>query len=145
MGFSQGSSGADHPHPTASESCQPSLTQGSSLKLLGLIYSFPSCLSRVVENFLFCIILLTKRKESWVGWRCVCLPPSYGRKKKRKRKKLTREAWKEINVEKMVVMENRKSVTVIPLSVDNFFQTGCDKYLRYLKTKKIYFQVFLLF
>lgn len=47
--------------------------------------------------------------------------------KKGKRKKLTVEAWKEIHVEKMVVMENRKSVTAIPLSVDNFFQTGCDK------------------
>lgn len=43
----------------------------------------------------------------------------------------------------MVVMENRKSVTVVPLSLDNFFQTDCDKHLQYLK-KKIYFQVFVL-
>lgn len=33
------------------------------------------------------------------------------------------------HVEKMVVMKNRSSVTVICLSIDNFFQTGCDKYL----------------
>lgn len=45
----------------------------------------------------------------------------------------------------MVVMENRKSVTVIPLSVDNFFQTDCAKYLWYLKTKKISFEVYVLF
>lgn len=128
MSFSQRSSGADHPHLIASESCQPSFTQGSGLKLLDLIYSFPSCLSRAVENFLFCIILLMKRKESWVVV-VVCLSPSYGRNKKGRRKKLTTEAWKEISVEKMVVMENRKSVTVIPLSVDNFFQTDCAKYL----------------
>lgn len=121
MGFSQGRSGADHPHPIASESCQPSFMQGSVLKLLDLIYSFPSCLSRVVENFLFCIILLTERMERWVERMCVCVsPPPYGRKKKNKtkRRKLTTEARKEINVEKVAVM---------------------DKYLQCVKTKKIYF------
>lgn len=49
-------------------------------------------------------------------------------KKKKEEKNLTREAWKEIYVEKMVVMNNRKSVTVIPLSLDHFFLTGCNKY-----------------
>lgn len=53
-------------------------------------------------------------------------------KKKRNRKKLTIEAWKEIHVKNMAVMENRRSITVIPLSLDNVFQTGCDKYLWYL-------------
>lgn len=86
MVFSQGSSGADRPRPIASESCQPSFTQGSGLKSLELVYSLPSCLSRVVENFLFCIILLTKRKESWVGCGGVCLPHYMEEEKKGREK-----------------------------------------------------------
>lgn len=50
------------------------------------------------------------------------------KKQKRERKTLTREAHKEIHVEKMVVMKNRKSVAVISLSVDNLFLIGCNKY-----------------
>lgn len=86
MSFSQRSSGADHPHLITSESCQPSFTQGSGLKLLDLIYSFPSCLSRAVENFLFCITLLMKRKESWVvvvGWWWWCVSPHHMEGKKK--------------------------------------------------------------
>jgi len=65
--------------------------------------------------------------------------PIIWKREKKKRKKLTTKAWKEIHVEKMVVTEHKRSVIVIPLSVDNFFQTGCDKYSWYLNTKKIYF------
>lgn len=87
MGFSQRSSGDDHPHPTASESCQPSFVQGSSLKMLDWVYSFPSHLSRVVENFLFCIILLMERKG--MGWgggmECVRVSPYHMGEKKEKR------------------------------------------------------------
>lgn len=39
----------------------------------------------------------------------------------------------------MVVMENRKSVTVIPLSVDNFFQTDCDIWSQRKYTSKYMF------
>lgn len=103
--------------------------QGRALMSFHLVYSLPTWLARLVGNFLF-LYHTVNENEGKLGQVCVRVsPPSYGReKKKRKRKKLTREAWKEIYVEKMVVMNNRKSVTVIPLSVDNFFLTACNKY-----------------
>lgn len=58
--------------------------------------------------------------------------------KKDEKKADHRDVERNSCIEKMAVMENRKSVTL-----DNFFQIGCDKYLWYLKTK--YFQVFVLF
>lgn len=102
--------------------------QGSALISLQIFYSLPTWLARLVGNFLFSIILLMKMKENWVRFVRVCLPHHVEEKQKRKRKKLTREAWKEIYIEKMVVMKNRKSVTGTSLSVDNLFLTRCNKY-----------------
>lgn len=74
-----------------------SFMKGNSSNSRDSIHSFPSCLSTVIGSSLFCIVLLTKRKESWVG----------NMKGKKGEEKLTTEEWKIIHIEKVVLMKNR--------------------------------------
>lgn len=84
---------------------------------LNSFFSLLSFYSNRKFLFLYCSV---NKKEGKVG--------GVGHMKGKKgEEKLTTEEWKIIHIEKVVLMKNRNSVTVMPLSVDKFFQTGCNK------------------
>lgn len=131
----------EQPNSTTCETWQARFMKQNGSKPLDPIYSLLFCLKqqlKVSSFFLFSlIILLTRRKNSWVRWGVL----SSHMEEKNGGRKTDHRSMEKNHVEEMVVMKNRSSVTVISLSIDNFFQTGCDKYLWLLQPKVIYFSV----